>query len=94
MGVEDPLGPTGRTGREAKARGRVFRKLAPPLRRRMSCDERIIVEPDGILRQIAEDRTRVADHDDVANGRARWQDPGELSGERPIDDNDDIARRD
>ena len=43
MGVEDALGPTGGPGRKAKARGRVFRKLAPPLCRGMSRDKRIII---------------------------------------------------
>ena len=81
MGVQDPLGLTGRPRREAKARGRVFRKLAPPRRRRMSRDERIIIVPDGILVQFVPDRTRAVDHDDVANGRAARQDLSEPSGE-------------
>ena len=55
MGVEDPLGATGRPRREAKARGGVFRKLAPPLCRRMSRDERIVIVPVNILVQIVRD---------------------------------------
>ena len=92
MGVEDALGPTGGPGRKAKARGRVFRKLAPPLCRGMSRDERIIIMPDGIVVQIVRDRTNAFDHDDVANGRARRQDLRELRHEGPVYNDDGIGR--
>ena len=61
---------------EVKTCGRVFRKLAPPVRRRMSRDQRIIIVPGNILAQIVGDWTDTIDHHDVANGRASRQDVG------------------